>query len=469
MDRHLRGRLEIFGFADLLQWMELNRRSGRLMLVRGRDRRIIDWRNGEIVYVSGSLPRHRLGVHLLRSGALTAGVLYELLARNFTTDTNLTRLILDGGHDTHDGLSLRVEELARRLLFELFDWREARFEYDPDFRVQPILRIGLSLRGQALAFHGAKNLDDSYRHRPKRQTEDDIDPWEEPFAREQVDERYWELLDRAGEAVLPDDARRLHQALRVFSDGVHDLGHRATMHPVHADTAAMLTELLHKTPFDLSAVIPVAALDPYLTLDLLILANSLSVDRDNSVGTAPEAVERLGGRAVTVLIDRLSAPDFARIPDTDLPARALRRASVAAAVAAGKYAERHGVTRERGYTLGLLHTVCYADLFHIVQSMDFPGGAFRAAALELYRPMLGVHRAEIWGLPLDFQAVISDDGTDPSAAASLIRTARAAVPACAIGQVRAEDADPFWTEDIAAEVAVVFDFLGLGPVQIKAS
>jgi HD-like signal output (HDOD) protein len=469
MDRHLRGRLEIFSFADLLQWMELNRRSGRLMLVRGRDRRTIDWRNGEIVYVSGSLPRHRLGVHLLRSGALPAGVLYELLARNFTTDMNLTRLILDGGQDTHDGLSLRVEDLARRLLFEMFDWREARFDYDPDYRVQPILRIGLSLRGQALAFHGAKNLDDSYRHRPKRQTADDNDPWEEPFARERVEERFWELLERVAEPVEPDDARRLYQAHQDFSERVHDLGHRATMHPVHADTAMLLTELLRKSPFDLSAVAPVAALDPYLTLDMLILANSLSVDRDNSVGTVPEAIERRGGRAVTVLIDRLSAPDFPRISDSDQPARALRRASVAAAVAAGKCAERHGITRERGYTLGLLHTVCYADLFGIVKMMDFPAGVFRAAALELYRPMLGAHRAEAWGLPLDFQAVISDDGTDPSAAASLVRTARAAVPACAIGQVHPEDADPFWTEDIAGEVAVVFDFLGLGPVEIKTS
>jgi len=469
MDRHLRGRLEIFSFADLLQWMELNRRSGRLMLVRGRDRRVIDWRNGEIVYVSGSLPRHRLGVHLLRSGALPAGVLYELLARNFTTDMNLTRLILDGGHDTHDGLSLRVEDLARRLLFEMFDWREARFDYDPDYRVQPILRIGLSLRGQALAFHGAKNLDDSYRHRPKRQTAEDNDPWEEPFARDIVEERYWELSERVGEPMEPEEAKRLYQALQTFSDRVHELGHDATMHPVHADTAGMLTELLRKSPFDLSAVVPVAAVDPYLTLDLLILANSLSVDRDNSVGTAPEAIERLGGRAVTVLIDRLSAPDFSRIADSDQPARALRRASVAAAVAAGKYAERHGITRERGYTLGLLHTVCYADLFGIVKTMDFPAGAFRAAALELYRPMLGAHRAEAWSLPLDFQAVISDDGSDPSAAASLVRTARAAVPACAIGQVHSEDADPFWTEDIAGEVAVVFDFLGLGPVEIKTS
>ena len=117
MTDHFRGRLEVFGLADLLQWMELNRRSGRLTVTRGHDRRTLDWKDGEIVYVSGSLPRHRLGVHLLRSGALPAATLYELLARNMTTQENLTRLILEMGHDTLDGLSLRVEELARKLLF----------------------------------------------------------------------------------------------------------------------------------------------------------------------------------------------------------------------------------------------------------------------------------------------------------------------------------------------------------------
>src|SRR5262249_39305583 len=125
MTDHFRGRLEVFGLADLLQGMELNRRWGRLMVIRGHDRRTLDWKEGEIVYVSGSLPRHRLGVHLLRSGALPAATLYELLARNMTTQENLTRLILEMGHDTLDGLSLRVEDLARKLLFEIFEWREA--------------------------------------------------------------------------------------------------------------------------------------------------------------------------------------------------------------------------------------------------------------------------------------------------------------------------------------------------------
>jgi HD-like signal output (HDOD) protein len=463
---HFRGRLEVFGFADLLQWMELNRRSGRLTLTHGKDRRIIDWRDGQIIYVSGSLPRHRLGVHLLRSGALPAATLYELLARNFTTQENLSRLILEGGYDTLDGLSLRVEELARRLLFEMFEWRRATFEYDPGYRVQPILRIGLTLRGQAVAFQGAKKFDDT-RRKGRRDSSDDVEPpWK--LTPGETEQRFWETIERVAEPLPSGEAREQFHAFTHLTDRIRDrMVGNVAMHPVHEDSAQLLLELLKKSPMKPEGVVPIAALDPYLTLDLLILANALSIDRDNSVGTVPDAIHRLGARALTVLVDRLSAPDFPRIPEGDGAALALRRASVAAAIAGGKYAERYGMERERAYTLGLLHTVCYAELFEVVRDMDFPAGPFRAAALEIYRPHVGAWRAESWGLPLDFQSTLSDDGSEPSAAAALVRVARAALPECAVGAVTPEGVEPLWAEEIASEVAMVFEFLGLGPVEKK--
>src|SRR6476661_7382592 len=282
MTDHFRGRLEVFGLADLLQWMELNRRSGRLTVTRGHDRRTLDWKEGEIVYVSGSLPRHRLGVHLLRSGALPAATLYELLARNMTTQENLTRLILEMGHDTLDGLSLRVEDLARKLLFEIFEWREANFEYDPTYRVQPILRIGLTLRGQALAFQGVKQLDDTHRlsRRERRETWEAADAWVLPFLPDGIEEHLWDALERT----------------------------------------------------------------------------------ETALGAVPESLDRTGPRAATVLIDRLSSPDFPALPRHDPASRAVRRASLAAAISAGRFAERYGIGRERGYTLGLLDYIGYSDL-----------------------------------------------------------------------------------------------------------
>jgi hypothetical protein len=468
MTEHLRGRLEVFGFADLLQWMELNRRSGRLTLSRGSDRRSLDWRDGEIVYVAGSLPRHRLGIHLLRSGALPAPVLYELLARSFTGGGNLSRLILDEGHDSHDGLSLRVEELARRLLFEMFDWREAAFTYDPDYHVEKILRIGLSMRGQALALQGAKDADDKKRDLRDRRRAAEPGPGDFPFGRRNVSESYWELLEEIGTPISPEEGRRLFRAFHEFARRIRGLaGERVLMRPVYSDTVSMLAEIARQSPFDGAAVVPIAALDPDLTLDLLILANALAADRENAVGTVPDAVERLGPGPVRVLIERLCDPDFARDRGNERIARALRRASVAAAIASGRYAERFGIGRERGYTLGLLHGICYGEMLEALGTTDLSAGPFRVAALESYRPILGSRRAEAWGLPVDFQAVISDDGTDPGDAATLVRTARSVVPACALGHLGRESHDPLLAEEILAEVQLVFEFLGLGPVEAR--
>jgi hypothetical protein len=467
MSDHFRGRLEVFGLADLLQWMELNRRSGRLILTRGHDRRTLDWKDGEIVYVSGALPRHRLGVHLLRSGALPAATLYELLARNMTTQENLTRLILEMGHDTLDGLSLRVEDLARKLLFEIFEWREANFDYDPTYRVTPILRIGLTLRGQALAFQGVKQLDDTHRlsRRERRETWEAADAWVIPFLPDSIDENFWEALERIDTPLEPLEARGHSSRFHEFARRLRErLIKNYLMRPVHEDTAGLLLELLKKSPLDPQSVVPIAALDQYLTLDLLILANSLSVDRENSVGTVPEAIDRIGPRALTVLIDRLSSSDFPALPRNDPAARAVRRASLAAALAAGKFAERHGISRERGYTLGLLHCIGYSDLFEIVREMNLPPGPFRGAVLETYRPAVGRARAEIWGLPRDFEATLSDDGTDPSASAALVRKARSAVAGCAIGSLPVDAGDDLEADEIAKELNMLFEYLGLEPV-----
>jgi hypothetical protein len=49
-----------------------------------------------------------------------------------------------------------------------------------------------------------------------------------------------------------------------------------------------------------------------------------------------------------------------------------------------------------------------------------------------------------------------------------VRAARGAVPSCAIGSVAPETVEPMWTDEIAQEVNVVFDFLGLEAVEIKS-
>jgi hypothetical protein len=144
----------------------------------------------------------------------------------------------------------------------------------------------------------------------------------------------------------------------------------------------------------------------------------------------------------------------------------VRRASLAAAVAARALAPDFGIEPDRGYALGLLHTVPYADLLAVVEGMTLDPGPFRAAMIDAYRPLVGRRRAERWSLSTDLEAVLSDDGTDDRPAPALVRAARAALPDCALGSLPPGVSPPPNAPAIAAEANDLFDFLGLPPAQV---
>ena len=461
------GQLSTFGFPDLLQWMEMNRRSGRVTLRRGRDRKVvIDWKNGEIVYVSGSHPRERLGVYLHQTRAIPPATLHELLVRNFASGANLTRLILDGGHDTLAGLSRKVEALARRLLFEVFEWRNGVFRYDPDSPVEKILRIRLKLKPQAVAFQAVKRIDDAHRRRRRPKVRGFR---EAVFEEDELERRFWVVLERVGTLLEPKEARLRLEDLRDFADRLRRrLGRIEFFRPLHEDSAALLRDLVKRKSLELSAVAPIAALDPYLTIDLLIVANSLVVDRRRSFATAEDALEHLGAAPVTVLAERLVGSDFPRARQEDRAVAAVRRASLAAAVAASRLAPEFGIPPDRAYALGLLHTIPYADLLAVVEDMKIAPGPFRAALIETYRPLVGRLRAEGWTLPRDLEAVLTDEGADPRPAAALVRAARATLPDCAIGHLAAGASPARDAGSIATEVNRLFAFLGLPAAAVRA-
>jgi HD-like signal output (HDOD) protein len=458
----LQGQLSTVGFADLLQWMELNRRSGRLVVMRGRDRRVIAWKDGEIAYVSGSNPRDRFGVFLHRTRALPRATIHALLARNFTSGTNLTRLILEGKYDTLTGLSRRAEEHARRLLFEVFEWRNAVFRYDPSRPVEKILRIRLRLRPQALAFQAVKSIDDARRQRRSSTPSGFRGVL---FERDELDRRFWDVVERSGDPLeSAADGRRRFAELTGFADRLRRrLGRIEALRPIYEDSSALLREILKRRPIEVTAIEPIAALDPFLTLDLLVLANSLIVNRRRSAATAREALQRLGPHAVTTLVERLAASEFPRVQEEDRAGIAVRRASIAAAVAASRRAAEFDVPPDRAYALGLLHTVPYADLLAVVEQMGLSPGRFRAALLEIHRPLVGRLRAEGWSLPVDLEAVMTDDGTDSRPAAALIRAARVTLPDCALGPLARAEVSAREARAAAIEANRLFEFLSLPP------
>ena len=412
MPKTLCGNLDTFSLADLLQWLEINALSGRVTVTRGDVKRTIDLKNGSIVYVSSSRPDERLGFFLANHGLLPESDVYELLAENFATGVTLTRLVLAQGEVTREKLAGAVENLAVQILLDLFHWRGARFEFDPLHETEDLLKIHLSLRGQVLAFQGAKSIDDSARLRERHVEMADLPSvWERELEEETVDTAFWTLAENAREEGLTAASLRdRFYAFTLFASEMRrKLYEPFQPMPIYDDTAAMLQNVLDEGG-DPERVLQVSALDPFLTLDLLHLGNALLIDPDGLVPTARKAVEVIGTPALTRYVEILAAPDSPKAASGEKMERAVRRAALSTAVAASHLAGSHSLDGELAYTLGLVEPLGGYDLLKLLVSVDFPPGGFRAGTLERYRALYGRVLAQKLNLPRLYEAVLGSEG-----------------------------------------------------------
>lgn len=413
MAKTLSGNLDTFSLADLLQWLEINRLSGRVTIRRGEVTRAIDLKKGAIVYVSSTRPDERLGVFLAGRSLLPEEAVYELLAENFATGRNLTRIILDHGVLEREALAEAVEGLATQVLLDLFHWPGAVFEFDPSVKTEDILRVQLSLRGQVLAFHAAKSVDDSARIRLTERTDPDIhSPWEREFAPDALAATFWTILEGLSpEAATAETVRERFDVFHRFAESL-----RARLllpqrpFPIYDDTALMLQHALAQDADD-EHLGRIAALDPFLTADLLYLANALRLSgREALAETARDAVATVGGNAARIYLGHLSSPNAVTAPSADRLERAVRRTALATAVAASNLAEAVGLDAEVGYTLGLLEPLAAYEPLRLVLATDFEPGPFRAAVLAEFRTVHGRVLARKLSLPRQHAALFGSTG-----------------------------------------------------------
>jgi hypothetical protein len=444
LSKSLSGTLDTFALADLLQWIEINRLSGRLTISRGEDRRMIDVKDGAIVFVSSVRPEERLGTFLVARGVLPEPVVYELLADSFLTGRSLTRLVFETGLLSREALAGAVEELALKVLLDLFHWRGARFVYDPTVVTEDLLRIQLSLRGQLLALEGARAVDDTARIRAVR-SEDLEEPEAEgdELSARRVARSFFSVVEGLDlESPPPSVWQERFELFGRFSEKVAaSLRKPFRPFPLFEDTvercrAALASGTEGEETFRL------AATDPFLTVDLLFVGNALRTPATGLLSTVDGALSAIGPGALRRTLELLTAPGVAVVSGRDRLERALRSAAVSTAVAASHVAPSLGEDPGLAWSLALLEPVGGYELLKLLLAEDFDPGPFRAATLDWYRATSGRALARKLNLPVAFADVLGSDGqvsSRSSVAEQLIFFAKQMVAAEQVGRE--------WTSD----------------------
>lgn len=112
----LQGAISFMPLPDILQWLEMNRKTGLLTVTINGVDRMIYFESGKIVFVSSSEEGHRFGEFLTGLGYLDGGTVASALADSARSGVCFTQYLIGKSYLTADVLTRVLTELAMKIL-----------------------------------------------------------------------------------------------------------------------------------------------------------------------------------------------------------------------------------------------------------------------------------------------------------------------------------------------------------------
>jgi hypothetical protein len=127
------GRLEDNELPELLHYISLNKKTGKLSLTRRDGHGLIAARLGRIVYAGSSSVRETFGNILVCHGLITEAVLAEALDKQHAEPKprRLGQILIEMGKLTEKDLAEVVRQQTGLVVLELCRWRAGYFKFEP--------------------------------------------------------------------------------------------------------------------------------------------------------------------------------------------------------------------------------------------------------------------------------------------------------------------------------------------------
>lgn len=168
----LTGNLRTMGLPEILQWISIGRKTGMLVLQHGSVQKKITFEDGDVHSSWSNDPRESLGQFLVRSRRLSEEQLFKALLRQEEQHRPLGSILVGDGVLEEDALRDSLRAKAEESIYDLFLWREGRFEFK-DGEPPGDLAVHLDLKVQSVVLEGIRRVDEWERIRavfPSRHT-----------------------------------------------------------------------------------------------------------------------------------------------------------------------------------------------------------------------------------------------------------------------------------------------------------
>lgn len=154
----LKGNLRDFTFSQLLNLINLARKTGELVIEGPGEIARINFREGKLTYANLNMEENSLAAILQRNHKISTSqyrVLKERTAR--MTDKELGLLLINAGYVSQQDILLSIQAYLTGVMRRLFTWVEGFFRFEPD-QLPPDDKIAVRLDLESLIIEGSRQL-----------------------------------------------------------------------------------------------------------------------------------------------------------------------------------------------------------------------------------------------------------------------------------------------------------------------
>jgi len=154
----LKGRLEDFGITQLLNLINLARKTGTLYLENPEKKAYVCFREGKLIYAALEGAGNNLPTILQRAGVFTADHVRTIQTHMpGKSDREIAQVLITGGRISQQTVIKHVREHMLGLVYQIFAWTEGNFRFEPSaLPVQD--RITTSIALENVIMEGSRRL-----------------------------------------------------------------------------------------------------------------------------------------------------------------------------------------------------------------------------------------------------------------------------------------------------------------------
>jgi len=142
----LQGNLSGFSLAEIFRMISFSAKTGNLVIARDSSQGRVHFREGEVYFATTPDNRLPLGLRLVDSGLITQDHLNSALtAQREDPSKRLGEIFVSQGLLAHDALADFVREQIQDALFEIFEWDDGTYYFEPASDTDEDIGLALSV------------------------------------------------------------------------------------------------------------------------------------------------------------------------------------------------------------------------------------------------------------------------------------------------------------------------------------